>query len=329
MNNTICINRIMRDFKATKNNSCLDENNIYTHINENDIYTIYSLHIGDSNTPYSGGFYLFEWKFNNNYPFIPPTGTFCTAGNYVRFHPNFYNEREKGKVCLSILNTFAGPKWTSVHTLESILITIKSIMTENPIHNEPGYENDTKHSVKYNKIILFNNYYIAVYRNLKYTSDKFKVFLPIMEKYFITNFNTYYTHLLELQKFNNIIIFFGIYNLTEKLRYSRLLRSFVLLYNSICEKHGIIPELYSTDINIINYHTDTSLTTPDNNFNNVNNSVIVHNLDNVDNTKKKIKKMYPILKACFREVDHIHTHMNKKFIVYLDKRGYKRWREVK
>ena len=315
MNNTICINRIMRDFKATKNNSCLDENNIYTHINENDIYTIYSLHIGDSNTPYSGGFYLFEWKFNNNYPFIPPTGTFCTAGNYVRFHPNFYNEREKGKVCLSILNTFAGPKWTSVHTLESILITIKSIMTENPIHNEPGYENDTKHSVKYNKIILFNNYYIAVYRNLKYTPDNFKVFLPIMEKYFITNFNTYYTHLLELQKFNNIIIHFGIYNLTEKLRYSRLLRSFVLLYNSICEKHGIIPDFY--DFNTIDFNTvNTSLNTPDNKI-------------LVDNTNKKIKKIYPILKACFREVSHIHTYMNTKFIVYLDKRGYKRWREVK
>jgi ubiquitin-conjugating enzyme E2 Z len=323
MNNTICINRIMRDFKATKNNSCLDENNIYTHIDENNIYTIYSLHIGDSNTPYSGGFYLFEWKFNNNYPFQPPTGTFCTAGNYVRFHPNFYNERDKGKVCLSILNTFKGPKWTSVHTLESILITIKSIMTENPIHNEPGYENDTKHSLKYNKIILFNNYYIAVYRNLKYTPDKFKVFLPIMEKYFITHFNTYYTHLLELQKFNNIIIFFGIYNLTEKLKYSRLLRSFVLLYNSICEKYAIIPELYSTDINIINYHTDTSLTNLDVN---INNTVLV---DNVDNTNKKIKKKYPILKACFREVDHIHTYMNTKFIVYLDKRGYKRWREVK
>ena len=104
-------------------------------------------------------------------------------------------------------------------------------------------------SVKYNKIILFNNYYIAVYRNLKYTPDNFKVFLPIMEKYFITNFNTYYTHLLELQKFNNIIIHFGIYNLTEKLRYSRLLRSFVLLYNSICEKHGIIPDFY--DFNTI------------------------------------------------------------------------------
>ena len=292
MNNTISINRIMRDFRSTKNTH-LESNNIYTHLDENNIYIVYSLHIGDNNTPYSGGFYLFQWTFNNNYPFSPPTGKICTAGNYMRFHPNFYNERDNGRICLSILNTWAGPQWTSVHTLESILITVKSIMTEYPLQNEPGYETDQSIlSTKYNTIIRYNNYYIAVYKVLKYTPEPFRVFLPIMENYFITHFKQYYDDLLSLQQYNNEIVRSSIYNLSEKLRYGQLLILFRELYDNLCDKHNIVSELYDP------------------------------------NNKKNKRKIYPILKACFRDVDHIHTYLDRKFIVYRDKRGYKRWRLV-
>jgi len=50
MNNShIAVKRILRDYSLTKS---LEENeNIYTHLNDENIFNIYSLHIGDDNTP--------------------------------------------------------------------------------------------------------------------------------------------------------------------------------------------------------------------------------------------------------------------------------------
>jgi len=65
------------------------------------------------------------------------------TGN-VRFNPNLYN---CGKVCLSILGTYIGPatsqaeKWNQTSTLYQVLISIQSqILVENPIFNEPGFQ---------------------------------------------------------------------------------------------------------------------------------------------------------------------------------------------
>jgi hypothetical protein len=65
------------------------------------------------------------------------------TGN-VRFNPNLYH---CGKVCLSILGTYVGPatsqaeKWNQSSTLYQVLISIQSqILVENPIFNEPGFQ---------------------------------------------------------------------------------------------------------------------------------------------------------------------------------------------
>lgn len=34
--------------------------------------------------------------------------------------------------------TWPGPSWTPISTLSSLLLTIQSMMVENPIYNEPG-----------------------------------------------------------------------------------------------------------------------------------------------------------------------------------------------
>lgn len=48
-------------------------------------------------------------------------------------------------MCLSILGTWRGERpgeeWSSAQGLESILISIQSLMSSNPYENEPGYEN--------------------------------------------------------------------------------------------------------------------------------------------------------------------------------------------
>ena len=42
-------------------------------------------------------------------------------------------------------STWSGPSWTPAQGISSLLISIQSLMSENPYHNEPGYEQvDTK-----------------------------------------------------------------------------------------------------------------------------------------------------------------------------------------
>jgi hypothetical protein len=75
-----------------------------------------------------------------------------------RFNPNLYQD---GKVCLSLLGTWAGPGWVSgTSTLLQVLISIQSlILVSEPYFNEPGYERELgtergrQQSSKYNETI--------------------------------------------------------------------------------------------------------------------------------------------------------------------------------
>ena len=62
----------------------------------------------------------------------------------MRFNPNLYNN---GKVCLSLLGTWAGgagESWNAdTSTFLQVLVSIQSlILVPNPYFNEPGYERD-------------------------------------------------------------------------------------------------------------------------------------------------------------------------------------------
>lgn len=84
-------------------------------------------------------------KFPKDYPIKSPTVRCVTTNNgKTRFNPNIYAE---GKVCLSILGTWRGnpgEEWSSAQGLESVLLSIQSLMSSNPYENEPGYETAKK-----------------------------------------------------------------------------------------------------------------------------------------------------------------------------------------
>ena len=76
----------------------------------------------------------------SDYPATPPkVQLITTGGGRVRFNPNLYN---CGKVCLSLLGTWAGPGWDPVRsTLLQVLVSIQSlIMVGDPFFNEPGFQ---------------------------------------------------------------------------------------------------------------------------------------------------------------------------------------------
>jgi ubiquitin-conjugating enzyme E2 Z len=111
---------------------------IYYKPDEANILKGTALIIGPDNTPYEGCPLLFSVEMTREYPFKSPGVTFITSDGLTRFHPNLY---VTGKVCLSILGTYPGPSWTSAMNLQSIFMSILSLLTANPITNEPSWEN--------------------------------------------------------------------------------------------------------------------------------------------------------------------------------------------
>ncbi|EER28740.1 hypothetical protein D8B26_000985 [Coccidioides posadasii str. Silveira] len=108
---------------------------------EEDIRNVRAMIIGPAETPYEFGFFEFSIRFPKDYPASPPkVESVTTNGGRCRFNPNIY---ACGKVCLSILGTWrgeSGEQWSSAQGLESILISIQSLLSSNPYENEPGYE---------------------------------------------------------------------------------------------------------------------------------------------------------------------------------------------
>mmetsp|Transcript_15234 Transcript_15234/g.38447 ORF Transcript_15234/g.38447 Transcript_15234/m.38447 type:complete len:267 (-) Transcript_15234:516-1316(-) len=97
--------------------------------------------------------YCFEAQKTAGYPFDPPKVKFFHLGKgEQRINPNLY---VCGKVCLSILGTWSGPSWTSTMTIESLASSIQSILIQEPLRNEPGYETvPVSQCMEYNKMVI-------------------------------------------------------------------------------------------------------------------------------------------------------------------------------
>ena len=229
---TLAQKRIMADIKEFQN-SDLNDKGIYISIPDDQINVIYSLIIGPPDTPYNNGFYFFSIKFPSDYPFSPPVVTFLTQDpEYkTRFHPNLY---VKGKVCLSMLNTWDGPGWSAIQSLSSVLITIQSIMDAYPIRNEPSYEklacddplmNDYNRSIEYQNLNIAILYYVRKTRLIESLSS----FAPIVEKHFLRHYETN-IDMLERFKRNYGSVnqyWIQVYQMETKTDYDYLQRSFL------------------------------------------------------------------------------------------------------
>ncbi|KAK7729418.1 hypothetical protein SLS57_001903 [Botryosphaeria dothidea] len=116
---------------------------------DSDVRSVRALIIGPPDTPYEFGFFEFAVRFGKaydvtkpadvtqEYPTKAPTvNCITTNSGRTRFNPNIYAQ---GKVCLTWRGE-PGEEWSSAQGLESILISIQSLMSPDPYENEPGFE---------------------------------------------------------------------------------------------------------------------------------------------------------------------------------------------
>lgn len=227
----IAVKRILKDIKSL-HDSNLNDLNIFFNTDDNNIFNLQVMIIGPNDTPYNYGFYLFDITFPQNYPFSPPHIKFSTQGLNIRLNPNLY---VNGKVCLSLLNTWNGPQWTSCNTILSIILSIQSmILINNPLNNEPGYGEDNSITAQnYQHIIEYANYKIAIIKMINETPYKFICFQQNM----IDNFKTNYTNIINhIQTLINKYpktpknIKCGVYNMNISCNFNTLLTEINSLY---------------------------------------------------------------------------------------------------
>lgn len=229
------IKRLIKDIKDNKNTN-LEDSGIYYKHSEDDILKGYAMIVGPSDTPYFGGFYMFEFSFNADYPYTPPILTYCTNGNNVRFNPNLYI---CGKVCLSILGTWQGPdQWDACQNINTVLLSLLTILNNNPLLNEPGVYETNPNIQPYNEAIEYSNIDIAFCDILTtkhcHKNSFITLFQKEMKEHYEKNFSILYqfveNKILGTSPHTSIVSF---YRMNVDINYNKLLKKMDLVKTHI------------------------------------------------------------------------------------------------
>jgi len=206
--NTRAKSRILYDIKnIEKNQENLNkQEGLYFKFNVSSVTfsTKYSmLIIGPDDSPYVGGFYLFESQFPDQYPFLPMKIKSITQGGDIRKHPNLYR---CGKCCFSFLGTWTGPPWTACQNPTTVGISMRSVLTNNPINNEPGWEkkNDAVTKLYETLIRYFNIKYgvIEILKGITQGVNKYSPFKAAIIDVFKQKYTTYKNEIKKLNHLN-------------------------------------------------------------------------------------------------------------------------------
>lgn len=190
----------------------------------------------DIPNPYMGGFFMFSGNYPDQYPFFPPHIQAMTQGKHTRFHPNFY---VNGKCCVSILGTWSGPPWTSCQNMGTVAQTLKSLYIENPITQEPGWEDckDSRSKI-YKRIVEYRTLEVAVLQMLHNPPKGYEGFLTTMETEFLKFWPKYCIKLDELEQYDGNKYISPIYNMTIVFDIKGLRNDFEDMYCNLHKKYG-------------------------------------------------------------------------------------------
>lgn len=224
--------RLLKDVRQIMLNPLTDNGIYYIH-DETDMLKGYAMIVGPENTPYFGGYYFFEINYPTNYPHSPPQIKYMTNGKNIRFNPNLYTN---GKVCLSILNTWNGDQWTSCQTISTVLLTLCTVLRENPLINEPGVSLSHRDVEPYNSIIEYANIDIAICDIIMKTPNVYFRFFDLFYCYAIEHMVKNHDKIVEfmknrMEKFKSVpLLRTGFYGLSVIMDYEKLYERYMNCY---------------------------------------------------------------------------------------------------
>ena len=190
-----CLRRIRNDLRALERDAggmlfaCVADDADFTAVD--------AMIVGLEGTPYAGGFFHFKVRFPPAYPCDCPKVELATTGRgTVGFNPNLY---ANGKVCLSILGTWAGPSWSPTQSLASVLLSIQSLMHDRPYVNEPGREAASDAAcAPYNEFLRYATLRYALARNVDASSAEYRAMPPPMRRFCADEFLRRFDDILAL-----------------------------------------------------------------------------------------------------------------------------------
>jgi ubiquitin-conjugating enzyme E2 Z len=339
----IAINRINHDIlkiSSAENKKISESEHIYFKFyndnNNTKFNTVYyQLIIGPENTPYEGGFYFFKAQFPDQYPFFPMKMKTLTQGANVRKHPNLY---KCGKCCFSFLGTWSGPPWTACQNPNSVAFSMRSVLTELPLKNEPGWE----HNASGQSLSKFNSYQETYAELIKYFNLKYGI-CSILEKllsekksetvyidkfreevinYAKKNIDKYLLNLEYFKDKNNNTVKSPTYSFSLTYDYYDLKNRFIKIKKTILtedKQKSVKQEDNKKSVNELKF------------VNNIQNEVVINTNNTLPQSKahKKIKiKKKPNENPEQYDVGFIKEYYNNKFIVKEYKKGkqiVKKW----
>lgn len=229
---------INKDLKSIEHYK-LNEQGIYIEFNEENMLEAHAMIIGPKDTLYEGGYLFFNINFPKNYPYSPPDVSYVSRGN-VRIHPNLYVGSHKsgfGKVCLSILGTWSGPGWTTIMDISTVLLSIQSLLDNDPLLNEPGFNKKNKHQLQlinnYNEVIFFENIYSLIIKNYKDIPENFKIFKDIIIKNLNENYQNIYNNIIKYKDIKTKKITITFYGINFIVNYEELKNVYMNFINEL------------------------------------------------------------------------------------------------
>ena len=241
-----CVKMLMREQKILEKNPV--EGTIMK-FSYKDIRDSKFMIFGTKGTPHEGSFLMFKIKYGDNYPYKEPKVVIINQKH--RTHPNLYvSSVGGGKVCVSILGTWGKNNWSAALKTRGVLVSIQSLLIDNPIKQEPGYS-DIEESWKDSPIAGKREHYkimkeyniISSYYALKDTAFHvllhgvlgFEEFQEEVIDYFKDNWRDYQSQVEYFKPLHGQIFNKNCYNLSVKINYPDLKHDF----ETICAKYGI------------------------------------------------------------------------------------------
>jgi ubiquitin-protein ligase len=170
---------------SEQNKKELLDNDYLVYLDEFNINKVYTIIKAPHDSVYRHKFIRLNFDIPNEYPYKPPRVTFVNYNN-VRIHPNFY---EDGKCCSTILNSWPSLEsdgikieaWSSSMGIETILLTFRSFLDNNPYTHEPGGKDDPS----YTTYVSYQTWETCLFKYLN--SYQPELFLHYIQSYIYNN----------------------------------------------------------------------------------------------------------------------------------------------